>query len=283
LEGGALFISRNNSVFSWMESVFNDCGFYDVTQISLEKKALALKLNIIKPKYIFIHSEFYSCVTPYMIGCLLLKLPELNIIVVNFGYSHNDDSEHFIFHGAVSYLDINYGVEEFKKGLKKIRKGDDYYSPGVERKISDLDDKPEYKKGITKRQWQVLLLICKGYNKKKIIANLNIKKRTVDTHIYNLKKLFYASNMVDLSNKAVCMGWVRKEDLGFKNTRLTTPEFFTKKKRRKKIPVNGGDLALIKCLQSTLAEFFAFTAGLEIMYSCQILDTSSSVYHAKPL
>jgi len=242
LEGGALFISRNNSVFSWMESVFNDCGFYDVTQISLEKKALALKLNEIKPKYVFIHSEFYSCVTPYMIGCHLLKCPDLNIIVVNFGYFHNDDAEHFIFHGAVSYLDINYGVEEFKRGLKKIRNGDGYYSPGVERKISVLDDKPEYKKGITKRQWQVLLFICKGYNKKKIIANLNIKKRTVDTHIYNLKKLFYASNMVDLSNKAACMGWVKKEDLGIQNIKIKTPQLLLKKKRKKITPARGGGI-----------------------------------------
>ena len=251
MEGGALFISRNISVFSCIKSAFIDCGFYDVTSISLEKKALALELIKIKPKYVFIHSEFYKCVTPYMIGCLLLKFPELNIIVVNFGNLFDDNAGHFIFHGANSYLDLNYGIEELKRGLKIINAGKNYYSPGVKRQIGDLDDKPDYKREITEREWQVLFLICKGYKEKWIIANLGISKRTVDTHIYNLKKLFYASNWVDLSNKAVCMGWVRKEDLGFENTRLTTPEFFTKKKRRKKIPVNGGDLALIECLQSS--------------------------------
>jgi hypothetical protein len=76
LEGGALFISRNISIFSWLESAFIDCGFYDVIPISLERDALNLKLNEVKPKYVFIHSEFYSCVTPYMTGCLLKKFPK---------------------------------------------------------------------------------------------------------------------------------------------------------------------------------------------------------------
>ena len=237
MEGGALFISRNTEVFSWLESVFKDCGFDDVTPISLKRNDLAIKLNEVKPKYVFIHSEFYSCVTPYMTGCLLKKFPKLNIIVVNFGNFHDGNAGHFIFHGANSYLDLNYGIDKFKEGLKIIKAGQVYYSPDVEQQISDLDELPNYKKEITKRQWQVLLFICNGYKKDEIIVNLGIKKRTVDTHIYNLKKLFYARNWVDLSNKAACMGWIRKEDLGIKNIEIKTPQLFLKKKIA---PVNGG-------------------------------------------
>jgi len=218
LEGGSLFISRNTDAYSWLKSAFEDCGFHDVTPISLEKRDLALKLNEMKPKYVFMHSEFYSCVTPYMIGCLLKKFPELNIIVVNFGKFHDGNAGHFIFHGANSYLDLNYNIDKFKEGLKIIKAGQVYYSPGVAQQIKDLDEMPDYKREITKRQWQVLLFICNGRKKEEIIANLGIKERTVDTHIYNLKKLFYAKNWVDLSNKAVCMGWIRKEDLGIKDT-----------------------------------------------------------------
>jgi len=252
LEGGALFISRNTSVFSWLESVFFDCGFYDVTPISLRKNALAKKLNDVKPRYVFIHSEFYSRATPYMIGYLLLKFPELNIIVVNFGNLFEYNAGHFIFHGAKSYLDINYGVEEFKDGLKKIKTGESYFSPDIERQFKKIDDKPDYKKEINKREWNVLLLICNGHTKEDIMANLEISKKTVDNHIYNLRKLLYAGNWVDMSNKAVCMGWVRKEDLGIKDIKIKEPQFTARRrKRRRKIPVNGGILELNKCLQSS--------------------------------
>jgi len=240
LEGGTLFISRNTEVFSLLKSSFEDCGFYDVTPISLKKEALALKLNQLKPKYVFMHSEFYSCVTPYMIGCLLKKFPELNISVVNFGHFHDGNAGHFIFHGANSYLDLNYGIDKFKEGLKIIKAGKVYYSPGVERQISDLDEKPDYKREITKREWNVLLLICNGHKNDGITANLGVKKRTVETHIHNLNKLFYANSRVDLSNKAAFMGWVRKEDLGIQDTEIKTPQHPSKKRNKKIPPAHGG-------------------------------------------
>jgi len=201
------------------------------------------KMFELKPKYVFIHSEFYSRATPYRIGCLLLKFPDLNIIVVNFGNLYYGNEESFISHGANSYLDINYGIEKFKEGLKIIKSGERYYSPCVERQFKKLDDKPNYKREIREREWDVLLLICDGHTKKEIMVNLEISKRTVDTHIYNLRKLFYAKNWVDLSNKAVCMGWVSKEDLGIEDIKIKAPQFTSKKKRgRKTTPAHGGGI-----------------------------------------
>jgi len=224
LEGGTLFISRNRLVFSWLKSVFDECGFKDVVLYEADKDALMFKLYELKPKYVFIHSEFYSGVTPYKIGSLLVKFPKLNISIVNFGNFPDSLAIRFIFHGAKSYLDVNDGIDEFRKGLKMIKSGEDYYSPGVNRKIRDYDEKPNLKREITDRQWQVLFLICNGFNKYQIVFNLEVSVRTVDTHIQNLHKILDVEKSGDLIRKAICLGWVEKEHLIFHGTDVKIPK-----------------------------------------------------------
>ncbi|WP_461256882.1 response regulator transcription factor [Treponema sp. R80B11-R83G3] len=240
MEGGALFISRNNLVFSWLKGVFEDCGFKDVILSSLEKDALTLQLNKLKPKYIFMHSEFYSGVTPYMIGCLLVKFPELNVSVVNFGNFPDSLAARFIFHGAKSYLDVNYGNDEFKNGLTAVKSGQDYYSPGVSRQIGFFNEMSNFTREITDREWQVLFLVCNGFKDKQIVFNLAISRRTVDAHINNLYKIFDVCNRKDLIRKAVCMGWVKKEHLCFHGTDVKISQH-PSGKRKKITPPHGGD------------------------------------------
>jgi len=224
LEGGTLFISRTTSIFSWLESAFDDSGYRNVTLSSLDRDALAFQLNELKPGNVFINSEFYSGVTPYMVGELLARFPKLKISVVNFGNFPDSLAVRFIFHGAKSYFDFNDGSGEFRKGLKIIQAGQDYYSPGVERQLKACDEKPNLAKEVTDRQWQVLFLVCNGFKDDQIVANLAISKRTVDTHIENLYEIFDVDKRGDLLRKALCMGWVEKEHLCFHGTDINMPQ-----------------------------------------------------------
>jgi DNA-binding NarL/FixJ family response regulator len=232
LKGGTLFISRATSIFSWLKSAFDDCGFRDVTVSSLDRDALAFQLNELNPKNVFINSEFYSGVTPYMVGELLVRFPELKISVVNFGNFPDSLAVRFIFHGAKSYLDFNDGSGEFRKGLKMIQSGQDYYSPGVERYIHVFDEKPNLAREATNREWQVLFLACNGFKDDQIVANLAICRRTVDTHIKNLYKLFDVSKRENLVRKAVCLGWVQKEHLCFHGTDISIPHHPSRKRAK---------------------------------------------------
>jgi len=240
LEGRALFISRNTSVFSWLESVFNDCGFYDVTPISLERDALAFKLNELKPKYVFINSEFYSCVTPFMIGLLHENFPDVNINVVNFGNFPDSLVVRFFYHGANSYLNVNDGIGEFKNGLNIIKTGEKYYSPGVDRYIRELDEIKNLKTYTTDREWQVLFLICNGFINDGISFYLSINIKTVETHIQNLYKKFDVAKKENLVRKAVYLGWVKKEHLVFNGNDIKIPKNPSRKRMKKIAPRMAG-------------------------------------------
>jgi DNA-binding CsgD family transcriptional regulator len=239
LEGGTLFISRNVNVFSWLENAFEDCGFYGVIPISLDRDALACKLNQLKPKYVFIHSEFWSCVTPFMAGRLHDNFPELNISVVNFCNFPDSLAVRFIFHGAKSYLDVNEGVKEFKKGLNIIKTGKVYYSPGVDWQINELDEIKKLKNYTTDREWQVLFLLCNGFIIKEIEFWLEVSERTVETHINSLFKIFDVAHKLDLAKKAEKLKWVNKKELVFNGDNLKIPKN-PLKKIIKNPPAHGG-------------------------------------------
>jgi DNA-binding NarL/FixJ family response regulator len=240
LEGGTLFISRKTNVFSWLKSVFENCGFRDVNITSLDRDALTFKLIELKPKYVFIQSEFYSCVTPFMIGCLLDELPDLRIIVVNFGNFPDNLAVRFIQHGAESYLDFTDGVEEFINGLKLIYSGENYYSPGVYLKICKMDKLPKLKTRPTDREWYVLLLVCNGSIDEGVMDNLEISRRTVDKHINKLNKKLDTGNRTNLVRKAIYLEWVKKDELVFNCNDLNIPKNPTKKRIKKIAPLHGG-------------------------------------------
>jgi len=232
LEGGTLFISRKTAIFSWLESVFIDCGFNNVTSTSLDRDALWFKIIDEKPKNIFINSEFYSCVSSFMIGQLHEEFPNINISILNFGNFPDSLAVRFIYHGAKAYIDFNDGIEEFKNGLRKIKTGEEYYSEGVNEQINKAGELKKLKNNITDREWQVLFLVCNGFTDKEIIFYLSISKSTIDNHLNSLYKKLDVANRWDLIRKAVYLGWVRKEHLISEGCYKKIPRNPSKKKEK---------------------------------------------------
>jgi DNA-binding NarL/FixJ family response regulator len=108
-----------------------------------------------------------------MVGDLLIKLPKLEIHIVNFGDFPDSLAVRFIFHGAKSYIDFRDGPYEFVKALNMIKSGEEYYSLGVERQINELNEMLKLTKQITDREWQVLFLICNAFDEDQVKHNLS--------------------------------------------------------------------------------------------------------------
>jgi DNA-binding NarL/FixJ family response regulator len=232
LEGGTLFISRTTAIFSWLESIFDDCGFKNVVLSVLDGDKFASQLKELKPKNVFINSEFYSIVTPYMIGELLVKFPKLKINIVNFGNFPDSIAVEFICNGANSYINFNDGIEEFKNGLRIINTGEEYYSQKIKQEIDLSSDNITLNDDVTKRENHVLLLACNGFTSVQIAANLPIEKRTVDKHISNIYKKLKVHKKVDLLRNVLLLGLVKIEQLTFHSTDIKTPPPFKEKNKK---------------------------------------------------
>jgi DNA-binding NarL/FixJ family response regulator len=231
LPGGTLFVSRKKDIFSWLKGAFDETGFRDITVISLDKDALAFEINSRNPRRIFMDSTFYTGVTPYMVGELMIRFPRLKIHIFNFSEFPDSLAVRFISHGAKSYIDCRDGPDEFRKALQAIYSGEDYYSPGVSRLIDELDEMPPLlKKEVSDRQWQVLFLACHGFTEEKIADALAISRRTVATHIEDLHEVLDVKKKEDLIRKAINLKWVNPTHLCFLGADLEIPPHPSKRK-----------------------------------------------------
>ena len=98
-----------------------------------------------------------------------------------------------IYAGAEGYMLKNSDVEDFKKAINKVSQGGNYFSEEIlvnftknivskQIEIKEKSNVPE----LTKREVEVLGLICKGYSNDKVGEKLFISSKTVERHKRNI-------------------------------------------------------------------------------------------------
>jgi hypothetical protein len=96
-----------------------------------ERDSLHFVINEKRPRLVLIESFFYQAATPFMMGELLKRFPNLSIAAVSV-YEYPDSlAAWFIFYGVRSYINLWEGFEEFQKGMQVVRRGESYISPKV--------------------------------------------------------------------------------------------------------------------------------------------------------
>jgi DNA-binding CsgD family transcriptional regulator len=215
MRSGILLISRYTNLLSWYKSVFEEIGYIDVHVTDKDKDGLNMLINDLNPRGIFIASNFYSIGTPYMVGLLHEMFPKLNITAASVEYYPEELAAWFIFHGANSYVNLLDGVDEFKNGLKHIFGGEQYIAPGVKHLVDSIDEWPDCNLKVTRRQKEILLMVCNAYTKKKIQKELQISEYTVHYHLKELMNIFHVHSKEELIKVAYCLDLVLKKHLDF--------------------------------------------------------------------
>jgi len=130
--------------------------------------------------------------------------PQLKIIALTtFG-----ETEYFnemIYSGVVGFMLKNAESEDFKVAIEKVSRGANYFSEEMITKITKQVVQEKERKieqqnlpNLTKREYEVLELICKGYSNEKIGECLNISSRTVERHKTNLISKTETHNTLNL-------------------------------------------------------------------------------------
>jgi DNA-binding CsgD family transcriptional regulator len=210
-----LLVSRNVNLLPWYKTYFEGLGFIDVHVTDKDRDGLNLLIRELKPRRVFMASDFYSIGTPFMVGVMHEKFPKLSINVASTSYYPDELATYFIFHGANSYVNLLDGVEEFKNGIIQITKGIPYISPAVKPYVDGIDEWPDCRLKVGKREREILLMVCNGYSWKKMMDEMQISEYTLHYHIKELKKIFHVHSRDDLVKVALCLDLVKKSQLCF--------------------------------------------------------------------
>lgn len=114
--------------------------------------------------------------------------------------------------GALGFIPKAHSGHQMIAALNNILDGEIYIPSDIKNKIDNLstrrppieasNNKALKKSGITKRQYEVLQLLAKGYSNKQIANNLFLTEHTVKAHISALFISLHVSNRTECVQKA---------------------------------------------------------------------------------
>lgn len=136
---------------------------------------------------------------------ILNRFPDVRIIMVSMHDSLATISE-LIEIGVHSYLLKSANPEEVQTAIQFIKNNDFYYNQIVAkalRNVTGTNTFSEEKSGVTKREAEILRLICEELTMKEIGEKLYISEKTIHTHRKNLMKKTQAKNAVGLVKYAI--------------------------------------------------------------------------------
>jgi DNA-binding NarL/FixJ family response regulator len=146
---------------------------------------------------------------------LLRQLPGLKIAAFSLGNYSDSVAIEFKYRKLQGYVNLEDGIIEFRRGLKKILSGGRYFSKMTERQENLTDEEPKAGIDYTAREREVLKLITSGLTSKSIAQLLNVSIRTVDEHRRNLLAKHHAANTVELTRISLCLGHIKADDFHF--------------------------------------------------------------------
>lgn len=141
-------------------------------------------------------------------GEITKTLPKTKIIGLSI---HNDMAivRQMLKKGASGYLTKNIDANELVHAIESVHQGNIYVCREItSREFFQNISNSVTEKLITSKEMQVISLIIKGHTSKEVSEKLDIAKRTVDTHRYNIMKKLKLSNVTQL------VAWAKNKGIG---------------------------------------------------------------------
>ena len=145
----------------------------------------------------------------------LLKLdPDCRVIILSV---HTDRKivRNALRSGARGYVVKDSATREIVRAIEEVLRGNFFLSPSVSGSLVDRilgtdaeGDGKGAEGGLTRRQREILVLLCDGLSEKEIAYRLHLSYNSVHTHKYNLMKRLDIHSTAELVKYAVRTGLI---------------------------------------------------------------------------
>jgi DNA-binding NarL/FixJ family response regulator len=208
-------VCRRNGIIPLGKMLLHTMGCFDVRGTTVSNNGLVFIINELKPRIMFVEAGLYHDATPFRMEELMAQLPGLKIAAFSLGNYSDSVAIEFKYRKLQGYINLEDGIGEFRRGLKKILNGDRYFSKMTEMQQNMTDTEPKVGIDRTAREWEVLKLVVNGLTSEQIAKLLNISIRTVDDHRANLLEKHHAANTVELTRLSLYLGYTGVDDFHF--------------------------------------------------------------------
>ncbi len=181
----------------------------DVMGFEINPGEALKKLYDLEPDILVVEIQFQGQVSgPDLIKRCRKEMPLLKILVLS-ELDENIYAERVLHLGAHGYLNKKNSIETVVKALKKIDNGEIFISRAIaSRIILGIVNKTSSRKEMTiddfsDREFEIFVLIGKGYKSKAIAGKLNINVKTVETHRHRMKQKLNLNTSEELQRFAV--------------------------------------------------------------------------------
>lgn len=129
------------------------------------------------------------------------QFPDIHVIALSM-FSDQEYYHKMVAAGVKGFLIKEAGVDELEKAIKSIHSGNAYFSQELLRNIIVNISNPKVTSKdpfqLTKREEEVLKMICRGLTTKEISDMLFISQKTVEGHKTNLLSKTNSKNTINL-------------------------------------------------------------------------------------
>ena len=166
----------------------------DFLSLIAEKQADIVLMDINMPKLNGIEASKIA----------LKQYPNLKIIALT-SFADDEYIEQMISAGVEGYMLKRADIDDFEKAIKRVSEGGSYFSDEIIKVMTRslyrtrenekaVDEKPEF----TKREMEVLQLICEGLNNEQIAEKIFLSPKTIEKHKSSLFQKTGTFNTVNL-------------------------------------------------------------------------------------
>ncbi|MDP4268363.1 MAG: response regulator transcription factor [Bacteroidota bacterium] len=163
------------------------------------------KIEVAKPDIVFMDIKMPGKGGIEATKCSLKMFPDLKIVALSM-FGDEQYLYSMIEAGVKGFLLKNIGLYELEKAIQIINNGKCYFSEELlvtlTKNIMGISDsslyKPKSTPRLTKREHQILQLLCKGSSNKDIATTFQLSDRTVENHKGSLMKKFGVNSTSNL-------------------------------------------------------------------------------------
>jgi DNA-binding NarL/FixJ family response regulator len=162
----------------------------------------------------FIEVDFFG---ERAIGCLdriHKENPRLRVILFSVASLPREDKRRYLWRGADSFISLREKPELVQRKMKSFFDGYDNVSEKALREVRERNRLADIPPHLTPQEVEVCRFVAREKGRKEIADCLSISVKTVDNHLYSVRKKFGKRNKVGILRVAVSIGILSPEELG---------------------------------------------------------------------